>query len=259
MRRLVAIVHNTLFYVILIGYLVCFVFLLFLPSSFALAVGKNLHKNLIRLQKLFGMKIEVRGLENVPKQGCIIAGKHQSMWETFALFAIVERPVFIYKRELDKIPLFGHFLRRLEFISVDRGGGAAALKGMAERSRRVIDKGWEILIFPEGTRKPPGAAPAYKYGVAKMYEEIGRPVVPMVLNSGLFWSSYFWRGHKGTIVVEFLPAIAPGMDRDVFFATLQTVLEGASDRLLLESANAPNPPPLGEAARARIAALGRGA
>jgi 1-acyl-sn-glycerol-3-phosphate acyltransferase len=255
MRSLVAILHNTLFYAILIGYLVCLVFLLLAPSSVVMAVGKNLHRNLIRLQKLFGMEIEVRGLDNIPREGCIIAGKHQSMWETFALMAIVPRPVFIYKRELDKVPLFGAFLRRLEFISVDRGGGGAALKDMAERSRRVIDKGWEILIFPEGTRKPPGAEPAYKYGVAKMYEEIARPVVPMVLNSGLFWSSYLWRGHRGRIVVEFLPAIPPGMERDAFFEHLRDTMETASDALLLESANRTDAPPLGAAAAARVAAL----
>jgi 1-acyl-sn-glycerol-3-phosphate acyltransferase len=255
MRRLVAFVHNTLFYVILVGYLVSFVFLLAAPGPWSVVVGKNLHRNLIRFQKLFGMKIEVRGFENVPKEGCIIASKHQSMWETFALFAIVEKPVFIYKSELDKIPLFGHFLRKLGMISVDRGGGAAALKDMAERSRREIDKGFEVLIFPEGTRKPPGAAPAYKYGIAKMYEEIQRPVVPLVLNSGLFWSSYFWRGYRGRIVVEFLPSIAPGMERDAFFQHLQATMEAASDKLLLESAARPDAPPLGEAAKARIAAL----
>jgi 1-acyl-sn-glycerol-3-phosphate acyltransferase len=151
--------------------------------------------------------------------------------------------------------LFGTYLRKFGMIPVDRKGGPAALRAMAALAREAVDHGRQVLIFPEGTRREPGAAPAYKFGVAKMYAEIGRPVTPMVLNSGMYWSSYLWRGHPGTIIVEFLPPIPAGLPADAFFDELTRVMEAASDRILLETARRPDAPPLGASAQARVAAL----
>jgi 1-acyl-sn-glycerol-3-phosphate acyltransferase len=209
----------------------------------------------LALQRLFGIRLDLRGAENLPREGGIIAAKHQSMWETFALVAFVRFPAFVYKKELGHILLFGSYLRKLRQIPVDRSAGSQAVKTMGDAARAAVDEGRQVLIFPEGTRKRPGSAPAYKFGIAKLYEATGRPVTPIALNSGLFWSNFFWNGHPGTIIVQVLPPIAPGLDRDTFFAEVQAVIERASDRLLLETAHGPNPPPLSPEAAARVKAL----
>jgi len=255
MTRLRALAFNTLFYAMLIGYMIVCPFLFLLPAERGWGVVRNLMRNENRLQRLFGIRIEVRGAEHMPAGGGIVAGKHQSMWETFSLVAFVPRPAFIYKKELGRLPLFGAYLRKFGMIEVDRKGGSAALRAMAESARAAVDAHRQVMIFPEGTRREAGAAPAYKFGVAKMYAEIGRPVVPMALNSGLYWSAFFWRGHPGTIVVEFLPPIEPGLEPAVFFERLQAETEAATDRLLLETAARADAPPLSPVAAARLAAL----
>lgn len=255
MRRVRAFAFNSLFYGLLILYMLAFLVILVLPRSWGFPVVRNLMRNEIRLQRLFGIRIEVRNPEYLPQGGGIVAAKHQSMWETFSLVAFIPWPAFIYKQELGKIPLFGNYLRKFGMIPVDRKGGATALRAMATLARAAIDSGRQVLIFPEGTRRPYGAAPAYKFGVAKMYAEIGRPVTPLVLNSGLYWSAYFWRGYPGTIVIEALPPIEPGLTAEQFFERMQTEMERASDRLLLETASRPDAPPLDAIAQARVDAL----
>ena len=255
MHRLRAAAFNTLYYLILIGYMLLFPLLALLPVPVGLAAAHSMVRNQLRLSRLFGLKLEVRGREHLPRGGALIASKHQSMWETLALIVLFERPAFVYKQELGKIPLFGFYLRKFRMIPVDRKGGRSALRQVANASREAIDAGHQVIIFPEGTRREPGAPPDYKVGVAMTYAEIERPVTPIALNSGLYWSDHFWRGHTGTIIVEVLPPIPPGLPARAFLAEIERVIEARSDALLLETALTPSPPPLPEGAAKRVAAL----
>jgi 1-acyl-sn-glycerol-3-phosphate acyltransferase len=255
MLRLRTAAFNIGFYAIFIGYMLLFPILALLPMEAGLAAAHSMVRNQLRLSRLFGLKLEIRGREHLPKGGALIAAKHQSMWETLALLALFDKPAFVYKQELGRIPLFSYYLRKFRMIPVDRKGGRAALRQVARDGRAAIDAGHQVIIFPEGTRQEPGAPPDYKFGVAMTYAEIDRPVIPIALNSGLYWSDYAWRGHTGTVVVEILPPIPPGLPPRAFFAELERVIEARSDALLLETAQRPDAPPLGEAAAQRVAAL----
>ncbi|WP_333823679.1 lysophospholipid acyltransferase family protein [Pinisolibacter sp.] len=200
-----------------------------------------------------GVKVEIRGLENLPKGGALIAAKHHSTFETVSLIDFFDRPSFVMKKELRKIPLFGWYTIKGEQISVDRSAGRTALADMTERARREAARGRQILIFPEGTRRPAGAEPHYKHGIAHLYEKLGVPMVPVALNSGLFWGRHDFLRHPGTLVVEFLPAIPPGRDPEEVFAELQVVIETATDRLIAEALAASDPPPLPAAGKAYLA------
>ena len=161
-----------------------------------------------------GVEVELRGLDNIPAGGAIIASKHQSTFETVALLDLVHAPTFVLKKELLSIPLFGWYAKRADQIPVDRTAGRSALLDMTERARRAVAAGRQIIIYPEGTRRPAGAEPTYKHGVAHLYADLDVPVVPVALTSGLFWPRHGFRRPPGTMVVEFLPPIPPGRDAD---------------------------------------------
>ncbi|MEJ1160323.1 lysophospholipid acyltransferase family protein [Prosthecomicrobium sp. N25] len=211
--------------------------------------------NVWLLEHVAGTKVEVRGLDRLPPGGCIVASKHQSTFETLCLFDLFHEPAFILKRELMWIPLFGWFAARTGMIPVDRNKGREALRDMTRRALVEMQHGRSILIYPEGTRRPPGAEPAYKIGVAHLYRETGMSVVPVALNSGLFWPRRGFRRHPGTLVVEILPPIGPGLDMAGIMARLQADIEAASDRLLQEAVARDPSLPLGPDARDRLATL----
>jgi 1-acyl-sn-glycerol-3-phosphate acyltransferase len=231
-----SVIFNVLFYVALVVYLVAALPTLLLPPRYVLAVARAWARtNLWLLRVVCDIKADFRGLERIPRGGAIIASKHQSMWETFALLPYVDDPTFILKRELMWIPLFGWCLWKAEMIPVDRGARGPALAAMTERAKAEVRRGRQIIIFPEGTRRPPGAEPQYKFGVAHLYAETGVPCVPVALNSGLFWPRRSFRRFPGTIVVQVCEPIAPGLDKSVFIARLQEVIETASTKLLQEA------------------------
>lgn len=181
------------------------------------------------------LHVEFRGVENIPKGGIVVAAKHQSIWETFALLVFFPDFAFILKRELVLIPLFGWYLARSKQIAIDRSDGRTALTQATESARRLLADGREVLIFPEGTRRPVGSAPLYKFGVAHIYAQCGVPCLPVALNSGLFWARRSFRRRPGRVLVEFLAPIAPGLAKEEFFAQLQERLEAATKRLIAES------------------------
>lgn len=211
--------------------------------------------NLVLLERIAGVGLEVRGLQNLPPGGSLVASKHQSTFETVMLLHLFHDPAFILKRELTWIPLFGWYALKTGMIPVDRKRGRDALRDMTRRALAEMRKGRSIVIYPEGTRRPPGAEPAYKFGVAHLYRETGMPVVPVALNSGLFWPRRGFLRHPGRIVVEIMPAIQPGLSTDIFMSCLQDAIETASDRLLAEALAAPNPPPLPSALRMRPSSI----
>ncbi|NLH79999.1 MAG: 1-acyl-sn-glycerol-3-phosphate acyltransferase [Phyllobacteriaceae bacterium] len=201
------------------------------------------------LEVIAGVRVELRGLENRPEGGAIYASKHQSTFETVSLLDLFTDPTFVLKKELLSIPLFGWYAKKAEQIPVDRAAGRAALQSLTRRAREEMARGRQLVIYPEGTRRPAGAPPAYKLGVIHLYRELGVPMVPVALNSGLFWPRHGFLRPPGTLVVEFLPAIAPGRDPDEAFEEMKTAIETASDRLLREALSAPNPPPMPTVAR----------
>jgi 1-acyl-sn-glycerol-3-phosphate acyltransferase len=192
--------------------------------------------SLFLLQAICGLSAEFRGLENIPRGACIVAPKHQSFWETFALVPYMEDFSYVLKRELTYIPVFGWYLLRAEQIAIDRANVRTALRELAVRARTLFAEGRKLFIFPEGTRRAPGAPPAYKAGVAYVYDKTGVPCLPVALNAGLFWPRRRFLRFPGTIVVEFLPPIAPGMERDAFLRELEQRIESATARLIAEAA-----------------------
>jgi 1-acyl-sn-glycerol-3-phosphate acyltransferase len=207
---------------------------------------------LFLLRVIVGTRFAVRGIDNIPQGGVIIASKHQSMFETFALFTVLERPTYVMKQELARIPLWGWYARRAGMIMVEREEGSAALRKLVAGVRSAIERGRQVIIFPEGTRRPPGVEPDYKGGVAHLYRMTNAPVVPVALNSGLFWPRRQITRHPGTIVFEFLPPIMPGLPSRAFLERLQAEIEAASDRLLVEASKVAPRPPFSAAVVARL-------
>lgn len=187
------------------------------------------------LESICGLRVEFRGAENIPDGAFILAAKHQSTLETFALVEYVEDFSFILKRELTLIPLFGWYLKRAEMIAIDRKSGRAALEQVIERSRELLAEGRSVFIFPEGTRTKAGAEPKYKMGVAHIYAATGARCLPTALNTGVFWPRRSFRKYPGVVVIEFLPVIEPGLDRSDFLALLQSRVEDASNALISEA------------------------
>ena len=225
-----------LFYVTTTLYVVLGSPLLFAPRRWAMAALANHARfELWLLKTIVGTKLEVRGQDKLPEGPCLVASKHQSAWETFALIPLFRDPALLMKRELFWIPFHGWFSRKFEMIPVDRDKGPSALRRMLRETRKRVADGRQIIIFPEGTRRPPGAPPDYKTGVVLLYEALGVPCVPVALNSGLFWPRRSLTRRPGTIVVEFLDPIPPGLPKAVFLERLTGAIETASNGLLAEA------------------------
>ena len=190
---------------------------------------------LVLLRVICDIKVEIRGREKIPQGSLLVASKHQSAWETFALLHLFDSPTFIMKRELQWIPIFGWLTIKGRMVSVNRGAGAQALRDMTERARVELSRGRQLIIFPEGTRRPVEAEPRYKFGIAHLYAEEGVPVLPVALNSGLVWPRRTFLRHPGTVVVDILDSIPPGKDKDVFARELQDTIESATQRLVREA------------------------
>jgi len=231
-----SIIFNVLFYVNITVRMIVALPTIALPHPFILGVLRRWSRSsLWLLRAVCGIGVEWRGREKIPRGACIVACKHQSAWDTFALFAILDDPTFVLKRELMWVPLFGWLARKAGMIPIDRGARVSALGRMASRTRSEIARRRQIVIFPEGTRRAPGAEPRYLPGVAYLYAETGLACVPIALNSGLFWPRRSWRRLPGTVLVEVLDPIPPGLDRRTFLARLQSVTEAATARLVQES------------------------
>jgi 1-acyl-sn-glycerol-3-phosphate acyltransferase len=186
------------------------------------------------LEQIVGTRMEVRGREHIPPEGCIIAGKHQSAWDTFAILPLLNDPAVVMKRELMLIPLYSWFSMKFGMIGIDRLAGAGALKRMVTEAREAVRQGRHLLIFPEGSRRAPDAPPDYKPGASAIYLGTGVPCVPFGLNSGLFWPRRQFMRLPGTIIVEFLPAIPPGLHRRAFEQRLEADIESTTRRLVAE-------------------------
>lgn len=246
------------YYIVTALYLVLGSWLLLAPRAWAMK-GLEWHARTCvwLLEKICGTRLEVRGRQHLPAGACLVVAKHQSMWDTFALIPLLIDPAIVLKDELKWIPFYGWFCVKFAHILVKRDKAAAALKAMLREARDRAGHGRHILIFPEGTRAAPGAEPDYKSGYVALYEGLGLPAVPLALNSGLFWPRRSNLRYPGTIVVEFLEPLPAGLPRAEFKKRMENALEDASLALLLEAAEAPDPPPLPDAARRRMAMVNK--
>jgi len=188
------------------------------------------------VRRVLGIGLEIRGRGNLPDGPVILAAKHQSAWDTMGLSLLHPKAAFVLKRELMWIPLWGWYVKRMGMIPIDRAHGVAALRNIAAIARERVAEGRPVLIFPQGTRTAPGAKRPYLPGVAAIYTALGVPVVPVALNSGMFWPRRRFLKWPGTITVEYLEPIAPGLERRKFMRVLEARLEGATERLEAEAA-----------------------
>jgi len=227
---------NFLFYLNLIILLVVSLPALLMPRRVIFGLARIwARSSLWLLRTVCGTKVEFRGIQNIPPAPFIVAAKHQSMWETFALTLLFDDFCYILKRELTFIPIFGWYLWKAEQIAIDRTRGSSALSQAAEKAKKIFSEKRVLFIFPEGTRRPAGAPPKYKFGVAHLYDLCNVPCLPVSLNSGLFWARRSWLRRPGTIVIDVLEPIAPGMEKQQFFELVQKKIEASSERLLLEA------------------------
>lgn len=236
-----SLLFNAVFYVSITLYMGLGLPVLLLPQRYVMVFVRGWSRYFVWLcTHLAGIRMEVRGRENLRPGPVLIAAKHQSLWETMALLQFFEDPCFILKRELMYLPLFGWYLYFTGQIPVDRRGGAKVRNDLLKRTQKAIltAPGRQLIMFPEGTRRPVGAPPHYRSGIAHVYSALDIAVTPVAMNSGVFWPRRSLQLRPGTIVLEFLPNIPPGLSREDFMAQLETAIETASNRLVAEAERA---------------------
>jgi len=258
MLALRSFVFNVLFYLNLVVQMIFWApFYFLVPRKTAWIVPKFWARSSLWLQeRIVGARTEIIGLENLPEGPCIIAPKHQSFWDTIAFLPYIPDALYILKRELTWIPVFGWYVAKMRMIPIDRSSRSKALRQAVRIGRERMKENRQLIIYPEGTRRLPGAEPDYKYGIVELYAQLRVPVVPVAHVAGLYWPRRKFLRYPGTIRARFLPPIEPGLDRDAFRARLVREIEQACDALLVEAARSENPPPLPPTARKRLQELG---
>jgi 1-acyl-sn-glycerol-3-phosphate acyltransferase len=253
-----SLLFNVLFYAVLVVYVFMGIPNFFLPYRAMIGYVKFWARtNVWLLRAVCGIRVEVIGMEKaVSGEPLIVAAKHQSAFETFALFPLFSDPAFVLKRELQWIPLFGWMTIKARQIPVDRSAGVQALKAVTGQARVELARRRQVVIFPEGTRRAPGAEPDYKVGIAHIYSKAGVPCLPVALNSGVYWPRRSFMRYPGTIRIEFLDPIPPGLAPRDFMDRLQGAIEPATARLVAQArrevgASAPGSPLATEGTNAR--------
>ncbi len=197
---------------------------LLLPPKFTLLFGKFLGHYVVFIVKIFlNTKVEFKGIENIPKkEKYFIASAHQSMFETFALQSVLDYPVFILKKELLKIPLFGSYLKKIKSIEIVRDTTTKDNINFFDKVAAIIkNEKRPLLIFPQGTRVKVDDKVPFKKGVGRIYEALNISCVPVALNSGKVWPKHGIIKHPGKITISFLKPIEPGLNREDFLKNLE--------------------------------------
>jgi 1-acyl-sn-glycerol-3-phosphate acyltransferase len=230
------------------------------PRATAMRFGRFWAQGvLVLLRVIVGLDHQIRGLDRIPRGGCVVAMKHQSTWDTLILPIVLGDPACVLKRELLFVPLYGWYAARAGSIAIDRKAGASALRRMIAAARSIAADGRPIVIFPEGTRVAPGARLPYQPGVAALYQALGLPLVPAAVNSGYFWGRRSFVKRPGRIVLEFLEPIPPGQPHRAVMAELEQRIETATAALQREAAAAPRTPSPASAPATTVARQHRGA
>lgn len=230
-----SVLFNVAFYLNTLLQILFYLPLLLLPRKYIwIAVRSWAAGNHFLLKWICGIQHEVIGAENIPLGAAIVASKHQSAWETFTMAAILPDPTFVLKRELQWIPLFGWYTWKAKLIPIDRSARKAALNHVTEVGHERMKQNRQLIIYAEGTRRAVDAPPNYKYGVAHLYSELNVPCVPVALNAGLYWPRRSLRFTPGTVRIEFLKPILPGMEKTEFLKELERQIETATNRLVAQ-------------------------
>ena len=197
---------------------------LFLPAKLTLIFGKFLGHYTIFILKIFlNTKVEIKGINNIPKtEKYFVASAHQSMFETFALQAVLNYPVFILKKELLKIPLFGLYLKKIKSIEIVRDTTTKDNLGFFDKVAAIVkEENRPLLIFPQGTRVKIDEVVPFKKGAGRIYEALNISCIPLALNSGKVWPKKGMIKYPGKITISLLEPIKPGLNRDEFFKNLE--------------------------------------
>lgn len=222
--------------------LLCFLYLPFLltPRSWLCVMVEVYLKIIHFLEKyILGLDYEVRGLENLPKDTAyIVAAKHQSAYETLKLHLLFKDPAIVMKKELFSIPIWGWYAKKMQLIGIDRKSRDSALKSVTEGAQMAADAKRPIIIFPQGTRvrvSDTSKDKPYKAGIMRMTKASDLPVIPMALNTGLFWERNAFVKKGGKVVFEFMPAIESDLSVQEGVAILEQVIEKKTNELIEES------------------------
>lgn len=190
---------------------------------------------MVGLRLICGIRTEIRGREHMPEGPVIYAGKHQCMYDIFIPFLVLRDPAIIMKKELLWYPFLGWYALKSEMIPIDRAGTTKTLKAMVVEVKKRAANYRQIVIFPEGTRRAPGAPVAYQAaGLSAIAKAVEAPIVPVATNAGLCWPGRGFMRRSGTIVYEILPPIPAGLPRKELMARLEAALEPATDALVAE-------------------------
>ena len=210
----------------------CLPFLL-LPSNFLRKPIKIWISGIfILLKYICKITHEIQGSENIPSKPVLVASKHQSAFETFALFYYLQNAIFIHKKQLFFIPIFGQYLKKINMISINRKGGASAMRLMLKQTKRKKNDGFSIIIFPEGTRKKLIEKPDYKSGFIGIYNEMKTQILPVALNSGKYWPKHTLIKKPGKIIIKFLPLIDSNLSRNQILLQVEKKIEEATNKII---------------------------
>ena len=213
--------------------IICMPFLI-LPEKFLKYPTKIWIKVIfIFLEKICNIRHRIEGVENIPNETVVITSKHQSAFETLALYFYLKDCFFVHKKELFLIPVFGQYLYKSNMVSIDRTGGTKTMRKMLDEVKSKLESGSSIVIFPEGTRKIPGSKPDYKTGFIGIYNHTKKKILPIALNSGLCWSKQSWILKRGIITISILPIIKENYDKKTVLNKVQEQIEVASNKLLI--------------------------
>ena len=232
MQAVRSLLYVALFYLWTVVFVLVFTPILLGPQSWSLWMFHVWSQGVTGMLRVCGVRVEVRGREHIPTGAALVAPKHQCMLDVFAQFRWLPRSVFVMKRELGWIPWFGWYAAKAGAIPIDRAGHANALRKMVKAAKARFETGRQVVIFPEGTRGPPGVPGDYKPGIAALYRELDVPVHPVATNSGVHWPAHGFMRFPGTIVFEYLEPIPPGLKRGEFMRILEERIETASAKLL---------------------------
>ena len=229
-------IRSILFNVIFIGWTILLLATLWIILPFprlifrrAIAFWPKLIFPLMRV--ILGLDFEQRGLNNLPSGPVIFAVKHQSTWDTMFFLWLDKNNSYIMKEELNKIPFWKSYMTKAGHIVVDRKGGLATMRQMIKDTKNVLQEGRSVVIFPEGTRTQPGKSEVYHPGVAALYGQTKVPIIPVALNSGMYWGRREFRKSAGKIIIEFLKPMEKGLKKTEFVSELKSIVEAATRKL----------------------------
>ena len=184
------------------------------------------------LENICNITHEIQGIGYFPGHAILIASKHQSAFETLALFYYLPQSIFIHKKQLFLIPIFGQYLKKIDMISIDRKGGAVTMRRVLKQTKIKMSEGFSIIIFPEGTRKKPGDKPNYKSGFVGIYKTMNTEILPVAVNSGNCWPKHTFVKNSGHIIIKILPLISSNIDKKQILKDVEVAIEKATNKII---------------------------